>query len=267
MFEIGDTLREARLRQGLTIKDVEDTLKIRGKYLQALEQDDFEVLPGPTFVKAFLRTYASFLGLEADVLVAEYSGANDTPSDAHRVQQSPPPSPRTRARRSQPNYVVVAVVALIVIAVLAILFGDRGQEPAVIDPENVAASSTSESGSTSTSAATGETPQDGVSAVTVTSGVDAAALGDPDPDRLDLVIEVVQNRCWLVIREESAAGRTLYSGTLDDGDQLLYSAEGRLWLRVGDPAAIRMFVDGAGVAVPEPYGDFVLSESGLQRAE
>ena len=59
MSEIGNSLREARIRQGLSIKDVEAATKIRGKYLEALEQDDFEVLPGPTYVKGFLRTYAS----------------------------------------------------------------------------------------------------------------------------------------------------------------------------------------------------------------
>ena len=97
MFEIGDTLREARLRQGLTIKDVEDTLKIRGKYLQALEQDDFEVLPGDTFVRAFLRSYASFLGLEADVLVAEYASAHGSTSDSHRGHPNGPTTSRPTA--------------------------------------------------------------------------------------------------------------------------------------------------------------------------
>src|SRR5665811_189435 len=87
MFEIGDTLREARIRQGLTLKDVEDSLKIRGKYLQALEDDDFEVLPGRTFVRAFLRTYATYLGLEADVLVAEYETSQGVPSASHRNRQ------------------------------------------------------------------------------------------------------------------------------------------------------------------------------------
>ena len=59
MPDIGNTLREARIRKGLTITDVENVTKIRAKYLEALEEDDFEVLPGPTFVKGFLRTYAT----------------------------------------------------------------------------------------------------------------------------------------------------------------------------------------------------------------
>src|SRR5436309_1521369 len=57
MFEIGNSLREARLRQHLDFPQVEQATKIRGKYLRALEEEQFEVLPSQTYVKGFLRTY------------------------------------------------------------------------------------------------------------------------------------------------------------------------------------------------------------------
>lgn len=294
MFEIGDTLREARLRQGLTIKDVEDSLKIRGKYLQALEQDDFEVLPGSTFVKAFLRSYATFLGLEADVLVAEYLNAHDAVADVHRVRHpngpnglSRPARPRTRGLRPQPNYVVVAVVALIVLTVIAIIFRDRGEEPAVIDPENITTTTTAPTDSSDGIGTEESDGQAGLVGITVaeaaskettgkTSGGTAAEItgetavetaGDPHPDTLDLVLEVTQNRCWIVVREESSSGNTLYSGTLEEGQRLSYSVDGRLWLRIGDPSVVRLVADGKPLEVPEPYGDFIVSDEGLRRAE
>ena len=55
MFEIGISLREARLRQHLELPEVEQATKIRGKYLRALEEEQFEVLPATTYVKGFLR--------------------------------------------------------------------------------------------------------------------------------------------------------------------------------------------------------------------
>lgn len=269
MFEIGDTLREARIRQDLTIKDVEEALKIRGKYLQALEQDDFEVLPGATFVKAFLRTYAEYLGLDAEVLVGEYASAHGAGGmDPTRgLAQHASPRPRTRTPGRQPNYVIVAVVALIVIAVLAMVFGNRGEEPAVIDPESV---SSTTSTTTPEDGGTGDVPEPETLAegVVVAQTADSQPGGqDPDPATMDLVIEVLQNRCWIVVREESSSGATLYSGTLTEGQQLSYSSEGRLWLRIGDPSVVRLSVDGDALEVPEPYGDFVVSDSGLQRVE
>jgi cytoskeletal protein RodZ len=69
---IGERLREARMRQKIDIADVETATKIRAKYLRALENEEFGLLPGPTFVKTFLRTYAEYLGLDAQLLVEEY---------------------------------------------------------------------------------------------------------------------------------------------------------------------------------------------------
>ena len=69
---IGDRLREARMRQKIDIADVEAATKIRAKYLRALENEEFGLLPGPTFAKTFLRTYAEYLGLDAQLLVEEY---------------------------------------------------------------------------------------------------------------------------------------------------------------------------------------------------
>jgi hypothetical protein len=69
---IGERLREARIRQKIEIADVETATKIRAKYLRALENEEFGLLPGPTFIKTFLRTYADYLGLDAQLLVEEY---------------------------------------------------------------------------------------------------------------------------------------------------------------------------------------------------
>src|SRR2546428_10072687 len=73
MFEIGSSLREARLRQSLEFPEIEQGTKIRGKYLRALEDEQFDVLPAQTYVKGFLRSYAEFLGLDGQLYVDEYN--------------------------------------------------------------------------------------------------------------------------------------------------------------------------------------------------
>src|SRR5918911_1202150 len=73
MFEIGSSLREARVRQGLDFPELEAATKIRGKYLRALEDEDFAQLPAQTYVKGFLRTYADYLGLDGQLYVDEFN--------------------------------------------------------------------------------------------------------------------------------------------------------------------------------------------------
>ncbi|HYU59483.1 MAG TPA: helix-turn-helix transcriptional regulator [Solirubrobacterales bacterium] len=69
---IGSILKEERVRQGLEIGAVEARTKIRAKYLRAIENEDWDVLPGAAYTRGFLRTYAGILGLDAEALVDEY---------------------------------------------------------------------------------------------------------------------------------------------------------------------------------------------------
>ena len=93
MFEIGHSLREARIRQGLDYPQVELATKIRAKYIRALEEEEFDVLPSGTYIKGFMRSYAEFLGLDGQLYVDEYNsrhvveGFDDMPQRRPRVQQ------------------------------------------------------------------------------------------------------------------------------------------------------------------------------------
>ena len=71
MADIGTTLREARIRARIDISEVEARTKIRAKYLRAIENEEWDLLPGPVYVKSFLRTYGEFLGVDTRLLVDE----------------------------------------------------------------------------------------------------------------------------------------------------------------------------------------------------
>ena len=98
MPEIGETLREARMRRRIDMTEVETATKIRGKYLRALENEEWDLLPGPTFVKSFLRTYAEYLGLDARLLVEEYRQRYERPAT-----QDLTPFAARRAGRAAPR--------------------------------------------------------------------------------------------------------------------------------------------------------------------
>jgi cytoskeleton protein RodZ len=134
MPSIGETLREARMRQRLDIADVETRTKIRAKYLRALENEEFGMLPGPTFVKTFLRTYAEMLGLDPHVLVEEYRASYEGEDDLD-LQPLGPPSVAGRERRRRPRLgpgslgllaLLGVLVALLVIGLTSDDGGDEG---------------------------------------------------------------------------------------------------------------------------------------------
>src|SRR6266581_4721141 len=87
MFEIGSSLRAARMRQELELSQAEHDTRIRAKYLRALEDERFDALPGPAYTKGFLRTYADYLGLDAQPFVDEYN----TRFAPEEEEPAPPP--------------------------------------------------------------------------------------------------------------------------------------------------------------------------------
>ncbi len=124
MPEIGASLREARMRAKLDITEVEADTKIRGKYLRALENEEWGLLPGPTFVRSFLRTYGDYLGIDGRMLVEEFKLRHEGYDDQNLPPLGTPRSAgRDRARRGRTSvapdgsgrlWLVLGLVAVLV---------------------------------------------------------------------------------------------------------------------------------------------------------
>src|SRR5437763_4287945 len=128
MPEIGETLRDARMRAKIDVSEVEATTKIRAKYLRALENEEWGLLPGPTFVRSFLRTYADYLGLDSRLLVEEYRVRHEGPSELDLAPISPNlgGEPRARFTPPRPSRGWVIGLSLVAIVVLLIVIGSLG---------------------------------------------------------------------------------------------------------------------------------------------
>ena len=130
MPEIGDQLRETRMRSRIDITEVEAATKIRAKYLRALENEEWDLLPGPTFVKTFLRTYADYLGLDARNLVEEYRQRYERPSQHELTPLRPNLSGRRGRRRRVviAPWMVLAAGFLLLVGALYLLGTWRGRQ-------------------------------------------------------------------------------------------------------------------------------------------
>jgi cytoskeletal protein RodZ len=123
---VGSKLREARARRKLSLAEVEAETKIRSRYLQAIENEEWEQLPEDTYARAFIRTYGRFLGLDGDRLAEEQRrsrGAARPGERLPRVDPRPRPVPRARRRRRRgisPRAMAVAVTAMVVAALLVV---------------------------------------------------------------------------------------------------------------------------------------------------
>jgi cytoskeletal protein RodZ len=231
VFEIGNSLREARLRQGLEFPRIETETKIRGKYLRALEEEQFEVLPGDTYVKGFLRTYADYLGLDGQLYVDEYNSRFTT---AEEITAAPSTPRRRRARPVESNLVVVALAGIVAVTVLVVVglagigSGSPEQTPLVdTSPDQP----TTQDTSTGPATTTGQQP-----------------AGPARPAKARLVLTAVRGQCWVQVRANGVNGRLLYEGTLEVGQTQRFMRYQRLWLELGAPANVDAKLNGRGVA-------------------
>ena len=130
MIEIGNTLREARSRRGLELPAVERETRIRARYLAALEQERFDLLPARAYAKGFLRVYADFLGLDGPLIVDEFN-ARFPETEEPELEPAQLPAGvtprRMLARRLSGLLVAGAVIALL--AVLAWRFAASPDKP------------------------------------------------------------------------------------------------------------------------------------------
>jgi cytoskeletal protein RodZ len=218
---IGDTLRAAREVEGLTLEQVERQMRIRAKYLHALESERFDQLPGEAYGRTFLREYARLLGIEPTPLVEEFDRrfgpAEDTP-----IALTP-----VRRRRSYRKIAAIVVLALVGASVGAWLLAATG--------------------STHTSAKVVEvaiaTPQPAKAEVLPKNTTKRETRARPARQR---VVLTSRGRCWLDVHEGSASGPLLYRGFIDPGRTLRFSRT-RVWVRFGRPWMIDARVNGKRV--------------------
>ena len=246
MFEIGGSLREARLKRNLTPADVQKAIRIRDRYLQALEEERWELLPGDAYVKGFLRTYADYLGLDGNLYVEEYNSRFARPDEAQLV-------PERFARRDRrlggvgflrPLLAVGLIVAIVAVAAWQLSgssSGKQGTPPPTTTPTTTATHTTQR-----------KTHQKHVSVVLPSRAVVTASRGSS----------------WLWIRSGSSTGPTVYEGTLLQGKTLpVRLARGPVWIDFGAPWNVDVRLGGKPVqGVPAQTGSVLLTRRGIRPA-
>ena len=233
--EVSARLRAARERAGLTIQDISASTKIRAASLEAIERGNFAALPGEFYTRAFLRAYASYVGLPPQDVLDEYEsehpGAQPSPREA-RVESPPRPPLRNSPEISDdatarpiwsyaasfmmsPGFAIALVVVLLVVAVV------RSRPAATSPPQSEAVGTTG-------TAAPAPAP---------------AAAGAPRPGAADMLTMEIQAESPIWITGAADGERVLYR-LLAPGDRVTLKAKNQFAFRIGNAAAFTYSING-----------------------
>ena len=251
MVPIGSSLREERRRRGLDLAEVEAATLIRARYLEALEQDRFDLLPLGSYRRTFLREYAEFLGLGGDTYLEEFDRRLAT---VKPEPPAPPRWPRVHIRRPPGELpvaraaAVVAIVALIGIAIWQLNESGNPRSVQTTPP---------------TTQTNGPTRARTHHHLPVAPARSSRLTPTPTPT---LTLTATHGSCWLLVRIGSSTGRTLYEQTLQPGQTLQFGLRKPLWIRLGAPQNLSVTI--AGRATPttlaSPTGNLLATRFGFR---
>jgi hypothetical protein len=242
MFELGSSLRDARVCRGIELAQVAAETQIRTRYLQALEDERFELLPGSVYAKGFLRAYADHLGLDGQLFVDEYNArfsADETPAAPPQLELRP---------RPLRSYGLAATVLLLALAGALLAWQLTGSSPRPARPR-----------AGSAAAAGAPAPATPRTARPTTRRAGRATK----PVAAALVLRATQGPCWLSVRQRSEHGRNLFEGTLEPGDSRRF-ADGQLWIRIGAPWNLKASRAGRRLSLPQRVANVVVTASGIR---
>ena len=222
-MDVGARLRAAREARGLTLAQVEEETKIRRRYLAALEENRFDVLPGRVYAKAFLRTYARFLGLDGEELARELQMYHPLSLPKAEVRKEPRYWEYRPRHLLKPQLVAFFLVVLTLVG-LNFLYGrttdpfppGKRQAPAAVQVREVP-------------------DQEGVSG-------ESRPAQAPQPSKgVELVVNVMTDRSWLRVVADNTR---LFEGELTAGQSRVFQAREKITLRVGNAGAVELAVNG-----------------------
>jgi cytoskeletal protein RodZ len=255
MFAIGNSLREARNRRGLSPAEVQKGIRIRERYLTALEEERWELLPGDAYTKGFLRTYADFLGLDGNLYVEEYN-ARIAHHDADPLLVPESLAVSRRSRRSMLRMLFGVLVLGAVVAGLAALSTGTGM------------------GGSAPTEALGKAPKGAVKGKLIAAALPAIrpahkahpAAKTTTPAKTT-VITAARGRSWLAVRRGGPTGAILFQNVLERGKRLRFAVGHNLWVRMGRPWNVDITLGRRRVnGLPVRPGNVLLTQSGPRAA-
>jgi cytoskeletal protein RodZ len=246
MFALGASLEEERRRQGLDLEQVERATYIGRRYLRALEEERFELLPGDAYAKGFLRAYAEFLGLDPQRYLDEYN--------SRLVARAPEPvlvsEPLRLRRRRAPlawlrGWPVLVGVVAVVLGVFVWLYGGSGSSPPLVAPP---------------------TPLRPRPRPTPAKPPPPSSRRTPQPAPV-LSLKATRGSCWLDVHAFTAAGKQIYAGTLAQAGTLRFSLRRPLWIRLGAPWNLDATIAGKPAhGLPTRTANVLVTRTGIEPA-
>jgi cytoskeletal protein RodZ len=244
MGQVGELLKEARQDKGVSLEEVEEEIKIRKKYLQALEEEDFSIMPPEVYIKGFMRNYAIYLGLDPKEVRALYKGggvekgrklelmgrAGQIAGEETGPRAFPMDMSLTQSRLLAFPFLVTALAILAFLLLSLWAFRQYFPLPA-------------ETGSEIKATVTVVQPRPTFTPTLVITQATPTLVGTPTP-KVYTGVEVellMLERAWLQVHVD---GTKVFEGVFDEGTKITWNGEERVAVRCNNAGGVEVTLNG-----------------------
>ncbi|MBO8137024.1 MAG: helix-turn-helix domain-containing protein [Desulfotomaculum sp.] len=243
-MEIGETLKKARMAKGYTYQEIEEATKIRSRYLEAMEEENFNLLPGRVYVLAFLRNYAKYLGLDDEELVSQYKVQYGEKEVIKELPGSKNVEKEVNGKPRYKNYLLALLVVGIMIAVFAVFNGkfngkgdigrpDSVQEPGVV--ENIK-----------------DNQQKPPAGHNNENGISSPVPGEVENNNVELVLNIVDDKCWMKVDVD---GKTKFTGVAKAGESKKFVGQESVYVKLGNAGVVEVLYNGKNMGTLAGRGE------------
>ena len=260
MGQLGELLKEARQSKEVSLEQVEEELRIRKKYLQALEEEDFSIMPPEVYVKGFLRNYAIYLGLDPEEVKALHKGksaekgrkpefigkAGQIAGEETGPRSFPMDMSLTQSRLLAFPFLVISLAILAFLLLGLWAFRQYFPLPA-------------ETGAETKETVTTREPRPTFTPTSVVTQATPTLVGTPTPKAYTGVdVELVMlERAWLQVHVD---GEKVFEGVFDEGTKITWSGEESVAVRCNNAGGVEVILNGQNLGPLGKRGQVVDQE-------
>ena len=256
LIGIGARLKEARISKGLTLEDLQDSTKIQQRYLSAIENEEFQVIPGAFYVRVFIKQYAEAVDLDADEILTLYQDEYETA--VQEQQEKVVPTTMQRSAGSKQNNqlkeampkIIVALFIIVIFVIVYTLLKDKAAEPGLDDESSEPNSSVvTDSDQDPVEVEKPKQPFEHASTVGETSTFKLS-----DPEKITLVVKTTCSS-WISVTDQNGDERMpqpSVARVMQEGENIEIEANDAesLRIRVGNYENAELTVNGQRVDYP-----------------
>lgn len=264
MERLGEILRKTRLKKSLTLGQVENESKIRKDYLEAMENEQWEVFPNYIYLKSFLRTYSRYLGIDKSEYVL-YLINDLKPKPKPQPQQSPPEKIELKTAPRRKTGILLGILAIVLLFSMSSVYQQYLNPFPNSDNEGIIQQDGQDREDEQEEIEGGQEQEQSDLTDSEQNSPEQSQMQDEEIEMIELTLKCLDDRCWVEVKNN--ADEFIYRRTIVKDEEISFTDQHKITVKLGNAGQVQVLLNGKDLGVLGEIGAVVTKTYVLEDAE